>query len=59
MRNCGPHTGRRPPSVLEVCRTSAGEALVPALDQTPTVGLVTLPGAFVGVLRAAARRGFR
>jgi putative ABC transport system permease protein len=25
-------------------------ALVPALDQTRTVGLVTLPGAFVGVL---------
>jgi putative ABC transport system permease protein len=24
--------------------------LVPALDQTRTVGLVTLPGAFVGVL---------
>ncbi len=26
------------------------EALVPGLDQTRTVGLVTLPGAFVGVL---------
>jgi len=26
------------------------EALVPVLDQTRTVGLVTLPGAFVGVL---------
>lgn len=28
----------------------AGEALVPNIDQTKTVGLVTLPGAFVGVL---------
>ncbi len=26
------------------------EALVPIFDQTRTVGLVTLPGAFVGVL---------
>ena len=31
-------------------RYSAAQALVPALDQTRTVGLVTLPGAFVGVL---------
>jgi putative ABC transport system permease protein len=37
-------------AALEVCRPSAGQALVPALDQTRTVGLVTLPGAFVGVL---------
>ena len=35
---------------LEVARDAAGLALVPALDQTRTVGLVTLPGAFVGVL---------
>ena len=28
----------------------AGEAIVPALDSTRTVGLVTLPGAFIGVL---------
>jgi len=35
---------------LEVAREAAGLALVPALDQTRTVGLVTLPGAFVGVL---------
>ena len=28
----------------------AATALVPPLDQTRTVGLVTLPGAFVGVL---------
>ncbi|MBE1490784.1 ABC transporter permease [Plantactinospora soyae] len=41
-------------AVLEVCRTSAGQALVPALDQTRTVGLVTLPGAFVGVLLGGA-----
>ena len=37
-------------AVLEVCRPTVGQALVPALDQTRTVGLVTLPGAFVGVL---------
>jgi putative ABC transport system permease protein len=29
---------------------AAGQAMVPAMDQTRTVGLVTLPGAFVGVL---------
>ncbi|WP_433288593.1 ABC transporter permease [Micromonospora sp. CA-244673] len=37
-------------AALEICRPHAGQALVPALDQTRTVGLVTLPGAFVGVL---------
>ena len=37
-------------AVLELCRPTVGQALVPALDQTRTVGLVTLPGAFVGVL---------
>ena len=37
-------------AVLEIARPAAGTALVPALDQTRTVGLVTLPGAFVGVL---------
>ncbi|GAA2711772.1 ABC transporter permease [Actinoplanes palleronii] len=37
-------------AALEVCRPTAGQALMPALDQTRTVGLVTLPGAFVGVL---------
>ena len=31
-------------------RPVTATALVPALDQTRTVGLVTLPGAFVGVL---------
>lgn len=33
-----------------VIEPSAKEALTPGLDQTRTVGLVTLPGAFVGVL---------
>jgi uncharacterized protein (TIGR00245 family) len=37
-------------AVLEVARPVAATALVPSLDQTRTVGLVTLPGAFVGVL---------
>ncbi|MFB4320075.1 ABC transporter permease [Actinomadura sp. 21ATH] len=37
-------------AALEVCRPAAALALVPAVDQTRTVGLVTLPGAFVGVL---------
>jgi putative ABC transport system permease protein len=34
----------------DLCRPAAAQALFPALDQTRTVGLVTLPGAFVGVL---------
>jgi len=33
-----------------VIQRTAREALTPGLDQTRTVGLVTLPGAFVGVL---------
>jgi putative ABC transport system permease protein len=33
-----------------VIQPSAREALMPGLDQTRTVGLVTLPGAFIGVL---------
>ncbi|SDN49385.1 ABC transporter permease [Geodermatophilus sp. DSM 45219] len=37
-------------AVRLVLRQAAGTALVPPLDQTRTVGLVTLPGAFVGVL---------
>jgi putative ABC transport system permease protein len=37
-------------AVLEIARPSAATALVPPLDQTRTVGLVTLPGAYVGVL---------
>ncbi|MEV6371796.1 ABC transporter permease [Micromonospora musae] len=41
-------------AVLLVCRAAAAQALIPALDQTRTVGLVTLPGAFVGVLLGGA-----
>lgn len=37
-------------AALEVIQPSAKEALMPNLDATRTVGLVTLPGAFVGVL---------
>ncbi|MFI9554641.1 ABC transporter permease [Nonomuraea endophytica] len=39
---------------LEICRPAAAQSLVPALDQTRTVGLVTLPGAFVGMLLGGA-----
>ncbi|WTW96226.1 ABC transporter permease [Streptomycetaceae bacterium NBC_01309] len=39
---------------LEICRPAASGALIPALDQTRTVGLVTLPGAFVGMLLGGA-----
>ncbi|MFD9666554.1 ABC transporter permease [Rhodococcus sp. NPDC059968] len=38
---------------MEVVRSAATDALLPGLDQTRTVGLVTLPGAFVGVLLAS------
>jgi len=41
---------RRRDAVLEVISPTASEALTPVLDQTRTVGLVTLPGAYVGVL---------
>ncbi|MGN2639369.1 ABC transporter permease [Nocardia takedensis] len=34
-------------------RARAPDALLPGVDQTRTVGLVTLPGAFVGVLVAS------
>lgn len=37
-----------------VARPVAAEALVPALDQTRTVGTVTLPGAFVGLVLGGA-----
>ncbi|MFI7387872.1 ABC transporter permease [Streptomyces sp. NPDC049813] len=40
-----PHEAR-----LEIARPVASDALLPGLDQTRTVGLVTLPGAFVGML---------
>lgn len=42
------------PAALEVARDDAALALVPGLDQTRTVGLVTLPGAFVGTLLGGA-----
>jgi putative ABC transport system permease protein len=38
----------------DVVRTAVGESLLPALDQTRTVALVTLPGAFVGALFGGA-----
>ena len=41
-------------AVVLVARPAAALALVPGMDQTRTVGLVTLPGAFVGVLLAGA-----
>jgi putative ABC transport system permease protein len=37
-------------AATEVIQPTAKEALTPNLDKTRTVGLVTLPGAFVGVL---------
>jgi putative ABC transport system permease protein len=41
-------------AVLPIAREATSEALVPAIDQTRTVGLVTLPGAFVGALLGGA-----
>jgi putative ABC transport system permease protein len=41
-------------AVAPIARDAAAEALVPGLDQTRTVGLVTLPGAFVGALLGGA-----
>jgi len=41
-------------AALMVSRPAAAEALVPGLDQTRTVGLVALPGAFVGTLLGGA-----
>lgn len=41
-------------SALELCRPAGAQALVPVLDQTRTVGLVALPGAFVGTLLGGA-----
>ncbi|RVW02452.1 ABC transporter permease [Rhodococcus spongiicola] len=37
---------------MEVVGSAVSDALLPGVDQTRTVGLVTLPGAFVGVLLA-------
>ncbi|MFI7329532.1 ABC transporter permease [Streptomyces rubiginosohelvolus] len=39
---------------VEIVRPAASDALLPGLDQTRTVGLVTLPGAFVGMLLGGA-----
>ncbi|MET8740334.1 ABC transporter permease [Streptomyces sp. NPDC004728] len=39
---------------LEIARPAASDALLPGLDQTRTVGIVTLPGAFVGMLLGGA-----
>ncbi|MYS37529.1 putative ABC transport system permease protein [Streptomyces sp. KhCrAH-43] len=39
---------------IEIARPAASDSLVPGLDQTRTVGLVTLPGAFVGMLLGGA-----
>jgi putative ABC transport system permease protein len=41
-------------AVRDIARQAVFEAMVPALDQTRTVGLVTLPGAFVGALLGGA-----
>lgn len=41
-------------AALLVSEQTAATSLVPALDQTRTVGLVTLPGAFVGMLLGGA-----
>lgn len=41
-------------AVRDIARTAAGEALIPAMDQTRTTGLVTLPGAFIGALLGGA-----
>lgn len=40
----------RADAITEVIGRRLPEALVPGMDQTRTVGLVTLPGAFIGVL---------
>jgi putative ABC transport system permease protein len=42
------------PAFKLVAGPTAGDALLPALDQTRTVGLVTLPGAFVGMVLGGA-----
>jgi UDP-glucose/iron transport system permease protein len=43
--------GARPrEAARSLARKAVADALVPALDQTRTVGLVTLPGAFVGAI---------
>jgi len=47
--------GLTPPQAFRlVAGPTAGDALLPSLDQTRTVGLVTLPGAFVGMVLGGA-----
>jgi putative ABC transport system permease protein len=41
-------------SVVDIARSAIAESMRPAIDQTKTTGLVTLPGAFVGALLAGA-----
>ena len=41
---------RSPDAVRLVVEPTSGDGLMPGIDQTRTVGLVTLPGAYVGVL---------
>ena len=41
-------------ATADLVTVAVAEALVPALDQTRTTGLVTLPGAFVGALFGGA-----
>ncbi len=41
-------------AIRDIARSAVFEAMVPGLDQTRTVGLVTLPGAFVGALFGGA-----
>jgi len=37
-------------STLQLARRSVRDALIPAIDQTKTTGLVVLPGAFIGAI---------
>lgn len=47
--------GLMPPDAFKlVAGPLAGDALLPVLDQTRTVGLVSLPGAFVGMILGGA-----
>lgn len=38
------------PAIYEIVHRRAPEALLPGLDQVTTTGIVTLPGAFIGVM---------
>lgn len=41
-------------SRIEVCRRAAATSITPTLDSTKTVGMVTIPGAFVGMVLGGA-----